>query len=301
MPRMKTGHLIILLLLFISAYNSFFVVKENQRGLLLFFGKLVDDPHTQQPILLLPGLHFKWPYIMQSRIVDMRIQTVDIKSQGMTTVDTRNIVVNYYVTWRVVDPLRYLMRTGDKAANAQILLEQTVEGTLRAYVGQHSLVQLLQEGLAENLKGQIVQQAKTMGLLVLSVNLQGVDFPSDLTKAIYQRMQTDCERIASSWLAQGKAKAEMIRSDADTKVTITLASAKADAAKLRGDGDAQAAAIYADAYGKDASFFAFYRSLAAYKHIFTSKDYIVLKPDSQFFKYFTNGFDSVGDNHSKKI
>jgi len=296
MSRAKIISLSIIFLLFLCLYNSFFVIKDGQRGISLSLGKIMQAPQIHRPKLLMPGLHFQWPFIMQYRILDLRVQTTNVQSQAMTTLDTRNIDVTYYVTWHISEPYKYLLSTGGNASNAQALFKQAIENSLRDFVGQHTLAQLLAADLSDAIRLQIGQSTKVLGLWVFDVRLKNINFSSGVSKSVYQRMQANCERIAATIRAAGKAKAETLRANADAEANVSLANAKADAARIRGEGDAEAAAIYADAYGRDTNFYTFYRSLLAYKHIFSNKrDYLVLKPDSQFFKYFNNGYEVVGN------
>lgn len=277
------------IVLLILLYGSIFTVHEGQAALLLRLGKIeVDQKGTA--IIDYPGLHFKLPILNQVWKFTTRLQTLDIKSSRIVTAEKKDVIVDYYVKWRIQSPALYYTRTGGNTKQAQLLLEQQLNDGLRAEFGRRTITEVIADDRADimlNLNNKANQSAKTLGLQIVDVRIKRIDLPMEVSTAIFERMRAERGRIASEHRAQGKATAEAIRANADAEATITLAKANADGRQIRGEGDAIAAQIYAAAYLKDASFYKFYRSLMTYKRAFSSKqDILVLKPDSPFFKYF---------------
>lgn len=290
MNHNKAFGLAILFLILMIGYSCLYIVREGQQGLLLRFGKLVIDSKTGKPSIQGPGLHFKLPIIYQTRIFDTRLQTLDIKSSRIVTVDQKSVLVDYYVKWRISDLPLYFVRTGGFSRQAQILLEPQLNDGLRAEFGRRTINEVVSDArtnIMETLQAQANKTVQGLGIKVIDVRIKRIDLPEEVSNAIYDQMRAAREKVAAEHRAQGKAMAETIRAKADATASVIVATAKADAATIRGDGDAEAAKLFADTYSKDPDFFAFYRSLLAYKTVFNSKqDILVLKPDTKFFKYF---------------
>lgn len=280
----------------ILLYSSLFIVSEGQGALLLRLGTIEVD-QKGQAIVKKPGLHAKIPLINQVWRFSTRLQTLDIQSSRIVTAEKKDVIVDYFVKWRISNPALYYTRTSGSATQAQVLLEQQLNDSLRAEFGRRTISEVIADDRAsimEALNQQANQSAKTLGLQIVDVRIKRIDLPTEVSAAIFDRMRAERARVATEHRAQGKAKAEAIRANADAEATITVATALADAMRIRGEGDAQAAQIYATAYNKDSAFYAFYRSLIAYKKSFANKqDILILKPDSQFFKYF-NGAATPG-------
>lgn len=280
----------------ILLYSSLFIVSESQGALLLRLGKIEVD-QKGQAIIKTPGLHVKIPLINQVWRFSTRLQTLDIQSSRIVTAEKKDVIVDYFVKWRISNPALYYTRTSGNAIQAQVLLEQQLNDSLRAEFGRRTISEVIADDRAsimEALNQQANLSAKTLGLQIVDVRIKRIDLPTEVSAAIFDRMRAERARVATEHRAQGKAKAEAIRANADAEATITVATALADAMRIRGESDAQAAQIYANAYNKDPAFYAFYRSLLAYKKSFANKqDILILKPDSQFFKYF-NGSATSG-------
>lgn len=278
----------------ILLYSSVFVVTEGQGALLLRLGKIELDTKGQAA-LKTPGLHFKIPLINQIWRFTTRLQTLDIQSSRIVTAEKKDVIVDYYVKWRISNPALYYTRTSGNATNAQILLEQQLNDGLRAEFGRRTIAEVIADDRAsimDTLNQQANQSAKTLGLQIVDVRIKRIDLPTEVSAAIFERMRAERARVATEHRAQGRANAEALRANADAEATITVATAKADSMRIRGEADAKAAQIYAAAYTKDSAFYAFYRSLLAYKKSFATKqDILILKPDLQFFKYF-NGIQN---------
>lgn len=277
--------------LLILAYFSLYTVNEGEKALLLRLGNLVSNSQTDQAFIKGPGLHITVPFITQVRIFDTRLQTLDIKSSRIVTAEQKDVIVDYFVKWRINNLALYYTRTGGSAEQANLLLEQLLNDGLRAQFGRRTIGEVVSDDRATimgTLSEQANASAQSLGIVVVDVRIKRIDLPSEVSSAVFERMRAERERVATEHRATGRASAEAIRARADAEATVTIATANAEAASIRGQGDAQAAKVAADAYGKDPNFFAFLRSLQAYEAVF-SKDQnniLVLKPDNQFFKYF---------------
>jgi membrane protease subunit HflC len=273
--------------------TSLFTITQGQHGILLRLGRLVNDSSTQQVRILNPGLHIKLPFIEIVRIFDTRIQTLDIKSSRIVTKEKKDVIVDYYVKWRIEDLARYFKATGGNQFKADTLLEQQLNTSLRAEFGRRTISDLVSGGrndMTGILRAHAEQQASQLGIHVVDVRIKGIELPANTSNAIYQRMRADMQKIANRHRADGHAEAEAIQAAADAKVTVLLAKARSEGQVTRARGQARAAQIYADAYSKNSEFFSFYRSLKAYISSFNHKqDILVLDQSSAFFNYFKNG------------
>lgn len=288
----KTTILAFIGLLAILLFSSLYTIEEGEHGLLLRLGKLVNNSETNQPYVFGPGLHMRLPIINQVRIFNTRMQTLDIKSSRIVTEEKKDVLVDYYVKWRISDLALYYTRTGGNEIQAETLLEQKLNDGLRAQFGKRKISEVVsgeRSDIMHILKKQASESAKSLGIEVIDVRIKKIDLPVEVSSAVYERMRAERQRIANQHRADGRSAAEFIRAAADAKVRITVATAESSAKAIMGQGDAEAAKIYAEAYGKNPDFFAFYRSLSAYKDVFSNKqDILVLKPDSDFFKYFNS-------------
>ena len=285
MSRMTKFLLVFSLLLAVMA-NSLFVITEFERGVKLQFGKLVDDD-------LQPGLHFKIPFAEQVRIFDGRILTVDAQPDSFFTSEKKRLIVDSYAKWRIQDVGTYYKATGGIESVAQNRLANRVNEGLRNQFGDRTLKEVvsgereeLMSNITEGLNKTVLQ---SLGMEVVDVRVKRIDLPSEVSNQVYRRMTAERTKEATELRSTGKEQAEKIRASADRERTIELANAYRDAEQLRGKGDAEAAGIYADAFSQDEEFYAFMRSLNAYKAAFSNKgDIMLVEPDSDFFKYLKN-------------
>lgn len=281
------GILILILLLLLT---TVFTVTQGQQGILLRLGRLVNDEATNKVKVLNPGLHFKIPLIENVRIFDTRIQTMDIKSTRIVTREKKDVMVDYYVKWEIVDLAQYFKSTGGNEFKAETLLEQQLNTLLRAQFGKRTIPEVVSGGrddVMELLRNAAQKQAGELGINVVDVRIKGIELPSSTSNAIYQRMRADMQKIANKHRADGQAAAEEIQAKADADVMVLLAKTRSDAQKVRAIGQAKAASIYTEAYSKNKEFFSLYRSLLAYEGSFKSKrDILVLDQSSAFFDYF---------------
>lgn len=289
MSNIQRGILILIGLLVFVVASTVYTVKEGQHALKLKLGKLVEDADGN-PMVYTPGLHFKIPVLHTVRVFDTRIQTLDIQSSRIVTEEKKDVLVDYYVKWRVIDLARYFTRTSGDARQAETLLAQQINDGLRAQFGRRNITDVVsgeRADVMESVQQQADRSAKNLGIDIVDVRIKAIDLPKEVSMAVYERMRTERQRIANQHRADGRSRAEAIRANADKNVAVIAATAESAALKVRGEADAETARIYAEAYQQDPEFFAFYRSLAAYKSVFANKDDIlVLRPDSEFFKYF---------------
>lgn len=299
MKALKSISIIAAVIIVLFAYSSLYTVDEGQQGLLIKLGKLVTNS-ASQPVVVNPGLHAKWPLIEQAQIFDTRLQTLDIQSSRIVTAEKKDLLVDYYVKWRITNLALYYTTTSGNIAQAQQLLQQSLNDALRAQFGRRTIRDVVSDERSKIMAALLTQanlSAQTLGLSVTDVRIKRIDLPSEVSKSVYDRMRAERERVATEHRSLGKAKAEAIRANADATVTITIAKATAEAALIRAQGDAAAAKIYATAYQQDPAFYSFFQSLNAYRATFTKNDILVLQPDSQFFKYF-NGVNLNNDTNS---
>jgi membrane protease subunit HflC len=279
-----------LILFFIILYASLYTVNEGQKTLTLRFGKIIADKQGQA-IISSPGLHAKLPFIDNIRWFDTRLQTLNVDSSRILTAEQKYVLVDYYAKWRIQNIPLYYTRTGGDADQARTLLQQKINDSLRAEFGRRYLSDVISDARAAimtKLQTEANKNAKELGIAVLDVRIKRIDLPTEVSASVFQRMRAERELVATKHRSDGKAAAEQIQAQADADATVIQANAQAEAAKIRAGGEAAAAKIYADAYGRDPEFYAFYKSLQTYQSVFNNNEnnILVLKPDSQFFKYF---------------
>lgn len=290
MKAFRSFILVISVLCTVLFSTSIFVIQQGERGLVFRLGQLVGEDKPSGPIMLSPGLHFKWPFIEQVRLFDTRMQTLDIQSSRIVTREKKDVIVDYYVKWKIIDLGRFFRATNGSQVRAERLLEQQMNTSLRAEFGKRLISQLVTGGRDDvmiELRDRAEVQAGLLGVQVMDVRLKGIELPPSTSQQIYQRMRANMQKIANRHRADGQAEAEAIQAQSDAKVTVVLAEAKSQAQTLRAEGQAQSAKIYAEAFGRDQGFFAFYQSLKAYTTSFNRKeDLIVVDSSSAFFDYF---------------
>lgn len=266
--------------------NSVFVISEFERGVKLRFGKLVEAD-------LRPGIHVKIPLAEDVRVFDGRILTVDAQPASFFTIEKKRLIVDSYAKWRIQDVATYYTSTGGVESVAQNRLANRVNTGLRNQFGNRTLKdvvsgerELLMRNITNGLNETVLQE---LGIEVVDVRVKRIDLPPELSSQVYRRMTSERTKEATEIRSTGKERSEKIRASADRERTIEMANAYRDAEQLRGQGDAEAASIYADAFSRDEEFYAFIRSLNAYKAAFSNKsDILLVEPNSDFFKYLKN-------------
>ncbi|RXT44246.1 protease modulator HflC [Bradyrhizobium betae] len=275
--------LLALLLVVIVGYMSLFTVQQTEQTIVLQFGKPVD-------VVTDPGLHFKAPWNSVINI-DNRILDLENPSQEAIASDQKRLVVDAFARYRIKDALRFYQSVGSiQAANIQ--LTTLLNAALRRVLGEVTFINVVRddrEKLMQRIRDQLDREADGYGIQVVDVRIRRADLPEQNSQAVYLRMKTEREREAAEFRAQGGQKAQEIRSKADREATVIEAEARSQAEQTRGVGDAERNRLFAEAYGKDADFFAFYRSMAAYETGMKSSDTrFLLRPDSDFFRFFGN-------------
>ncbi|MCA0402275.1 MAG: protease modulator HflC [Proteobacteria bacterium] len=296
MNAKKATLAILIFLGFIVLLASVFTITQGQHGILLRLGRLVNQGDGKAKVLS-PGLHFKTPFIENVRVFDTRIQTLDIKSSRIVTKEKKDVIVDYYVKWRITNLPRYYTSTGGNALKAETLLEQQLNTSLRAEFGKRTISEVVSGGrddVMENLRVKAEQRAAELGISVVDVRIKGIELPENTSNAIYQLMRANMQKIANRHRADGNAAAEAIQAGADAEVSVILARAESEGLAIRARGQGEAASIYANAFGKNKDFFAFYSSLRAYENSFNSKqDILVLDQSTPFFNYFKHALPSA--------
>ena len=262
---------------------SVFVVDQRQNAIVFQLGEVVS-------VKTEPGLYFKVPLMQNVRFFDSRILTLDTgEPERFITAEKKNVMVDSFVKWRIVDVKQYYISVGGDEMRAVTRLMQTVNSSMREEFGKrtiHEVVSGEREQIMTVLREKTDSDARKIGVQVLDVRLKRVDFPLEISDSVYRRMDAERKRVANELRATGNAESEKIRADADKQRKVILAEAYREAQKTKGEGDARATALYAASFGRNAEFYAFYRSLEAYKQSFKNKsDVMVLDPSSAFFKY----------------
>jgi membrane protease subunit HflC len=275
--------LVTILLVLVVLSQTMYTVDQRQNAILFQLGEIIAVKKE-------PGLYFKLPLVQNVRYFDTRILTIDTaEPERFITSEKKNVLVDSFVKWRIVDVKQYYVSVGGDETRAQIRLMQTVNDGLRAEFGKrtvHEVVSGERDKIMDILRQSANSDAAKIGVQVLDVRLKRVDLPQEVSDTVYRRMESERKRVANELRSTGAAEAEKIRADADRQREVILAEAYRDAQKVKGEGDAKATAIYAAAFGQNPEFYSFYRSLEAYRQSFRDKnDVMVLDPNSDFFKY----------------
>ena len=276
--------LIIALVVIVVGWNSFYIVAQTERGLVLQFGKVVRDDVP-------PGLHFKLPFVQEAKLFDGRLLTLDTATQRYLTLEKKALMVDSFAKWRIANVQRYYTATSGLRSIAEERLSRQLESGLRNEVARRTLHEVVageRDQLMADITADLNDSARReLGIEVLDVRVKGMDLPREVNLSVFERMSSEREREAREHRAKGRELGEGIRADADRQQRVILAEAFREAEEIRGQGDAEAAAIYAEAYNKDPEFYSFYRSLQAYRESFSSKsDVLVIDPESEFFRFF---------------
>jgi membrane protease subunit HflC len=277
--------LVVVLLLIVVGYSSVFTVQQTEQALVVRLGAPVGAPITD------PGLHFKAPFIDTVISIDNRILDLENPAQEIIASDQKRLVVDAFARYRIKNALRFYQSVGSIPA-ANIQLTALLNAALRRVLGEVTFIQVVRderEALMGRIRDQLDKQADAYGISVVDVRIRRADLPEQNSQAVYQRMQTERQREAAEFRAQGGQRAQEIRSKADREATVIVAEANSQADKTRGEGDGDRNRIFAEAYSKDPQFFAFYRAMMAYETGLKNTDTrFVLKPDSEFFRFFNS-------------
>ncbi len=264
---------------------SIFTVGETERVIKFQLGEIVGADFQ-------PGLHFKVPFINNVKKFEARILTMDSTPERFLTAEKKNVIVDSFVKWRIGDVKTFYTTVAGDVNQANIRLDQIIKDSFRSEFSKREIKQLVstdRSAIREALITNVSPQALKLGINIVDVQVKRIDLPSEVSTSVYQRMEAERARVAREFRSQGSEAAERIRADADKQREIILANAYRDSEVLRGAGDAQAADVFARSYSQDSDFFAFYRSMIAYKQsLGKTGNIMVLEPDSDFFKYFKN-------------
>ena len=272
-----------ILLALILASLSIFTVDQRQAALVFQLGEVVSVKRD-------PGLYFKLPVVQNVRFFDTRILTLDSESaERFITSEKKNVLVDYWVKWKIDDVRLYYVSFAGDERRAENRLAQTINDGMRAEFGKrtvHDVVSGARDEVMALLRERADQDARRYGVQVMDVRIKRVDLPTEVSESVYRRMEAERKRVANELRSTGAAEAEKIKADADKQREVIIAEAYREAQKVKGEGDGKASAIYGAAYSRNPEFYAFYRSMEAYKGSFTSKqDVMVLQPNSDFFRY----------------
>ena len=276
--------LFVLLVAIVVGYSSVFTVNQTDQALQVRLG----DPIR---VITEPGLNFKAPFIDTIITIDKRILDLENPAQEVIASDQKRLVVDAFARYRIKDALRFYQSIGSiQAANIQ--LTTLLNASLRRVLGEVTFITVVRDdrdALMTKIRDQLDKESASYGISVIDVRIRRADLPEQNSQAVYQRMQTERQREAAEFRAQGGQKAQEIRSKADREATVIIAEANSKSEQIRGEGDGERNRLFAESYGKDADFFAFYRSMTAYENSLKSNDTrFLLRPDSEFFRFFAN-------------
>jgi membrane protease subunit HflC len=283
MNKLKTFLPLGLAGLVIAVYAFTFVVQQYEVAIKLRLGQIIGDDYQ-------PGLHFKVPILNNIKVFDRRIQTMDSRPERFLTIEKKDVIVDSYTKWRISNAAQFFRSTGGSIARTSRLLSERVNTSLRNEFGKRTIQEVVSDdrlALMALLTKEVNENAQDLGIEVVDVRVKKIDLPPEVSESVYSRMRAERERVARDLRAQGGEAAERIRADADRQRTVIVAEAFRESEETRGEGDARAAQIYANAFNQDREFYAFFRSLSAYRSsLGQERDVMVLEPDSDFFRFF---------------
>ena len=283
--------LVIVVLAIIVTSYTFFVVDPTEQALVLRFGQPVRD------LIGAPGLYAKAPFIDTVVYIDKRILALDNERQEVLVAENQRLEVDAFVRYRIADPLRFYQSVFNvKGADAQ--LGGMLNSALRRTLSEASIVDIVRDkrdALMAEIRDQVRAGAERFGVEVVDVRIKRADLPPENSEAVFRRMQAERQRLAASFRAQGSQQSQQIKANADAKVTVTIAQAQQQSDQIRGEGDGERNRIFAEAYGKDPEFFAFYRSMQAYDDGLKGDTRAILSPKSDFFRYFSTPTPTAGE------
>jgi len=289
--------LVIALVAIVLGYSSLFTVYQTKQALVVRLGEPVR-------VVTDAGLHFKIPLIDSVIAIDKRILDLENPAQEVIASDQKRLVVDAFARYRIQDPLRFYQTVQTiQGANSQ--LSVLLNSALRRVLGESTLTHVVRDERAQlmaRVRELLDKEAQVYGILVVDVRIRRADLPEQNSQAVYQRMQTERQREAAEFRAQGSQKSQEIRSKADRDVTVLVAEATSKSEQIRGEGDGDRNRIFAEAFGKDTDFFGFYRSMQAYEAGMRNNDTrMVLSPDSEFFRYFVDPSGKPRDSVTRQL
>lgn len=282
--------LAIVVLAAIGVSMSVFTVHEREYALKFRFGEIMRDDFE-------PGLHFKIPVVNNVMKLSSQVLTHNNPTEEFLTVEKKNLLVDFFIKWRIIDPGEFYRATrGDTRVASMRLTEITRDG-IRNEFARRTVQEVVSAERAEMMDAMLArasQTARGLGVELVDVRVKRIDLPDEVSESVFNRMRQERARVAAQLRAEGEELSEMIRADADRQRTVLLAEAYRDAQRIRGEGDARATATYADAFNRDREFYSFFRSLNAYRQSFGGEgDILVLEPDSEFFKHMMPNAETI--------
>lgn len=271
------------LILLMIASSTLFIVDQKSMGVVYALGEIKE-------VITEPGLKAKMPPPFQNVVfLDKRIQTLDsTETRPIFTAEKKSLVIDWLVKWRISEPRQFIRNNGTDIRNLESRLTQVVQAAFNEEVTKRNVSSMLsgeRDRVMQDVRSRLADEAKSFGIDLVDVRIKRVDFVADITDSVYRRMQSERQQVANELRSQGAAEAERIRAEADKQREVIIAEAYRDSQKLKGEGDARASALYADAFGRDAQFAQFYRSLEAYRASFRNRsDVMVVDPSSEFFR-----------------
>lgn len=269
--------------IFFIASSALYTIQEGNTALVFKFGEIIEAD-------LKPGLHIKIPFVNNVKKFDVRLQTLDAAPERYLTSEKKNLNVDSFVKWKIVDAKKFYTTMNGDIRLANLRLGQIVKDALRAEFGTRTVQEVISQDrtlIVSDIKKNTKSAVSSFGIDIVDVQIKRVDLPQDINETVYRRMAAERNRVANDLRSQGSEAAERIRADADRQRTVISSDAFRDAEKIRGEADGKTTEIYAEAYSKDAEFYSFYQSLNSYQTAFNQKsDIMVIDPESDFFKYF---------------
>lgn len=269
--------------IFFIVSSALYTVQEGNTALVFKFGEIIEAD-------LEPGLHFKTPFVNKVKQFDARLQTLDAAPERYLTSEKKNLNVDSFVKWKIVDAKKFYTTMNGDIRLANLRLGQIIKDGLRAEFGTRTVQEVISQDrtlIVADIKKNTAKSVSSFGIDVVDVQIKRVDLPKDINETVYRRMAAERNRVANDLRSQGAEAAERIRADADRQRTVISSDAFRDAEKIRGEADGKTTEIYAKAYSKDAEFYSFYQSLNSYQTAFNKKsDIMIVDPKSEFFKYF---------------
>lgn len=280
---MRIGALILVAIVVVIGLLSVFTVSETEYAAKFRLGRIIATDYE-------PGLHFKWPFVNNVRKFDRRILNLDSRPQRFITFEKKDVIVDSFVKWRILNVRDFYTATGGDQATLRSRLTQIIADGLRTEFAKRTLKQVIsteREEIMASLAVTANQTATSLGIEIVDVRIKRIDLPEEVSASVFRRMRAERAEVANELRSEGRELAEKIQAAADRQVQVLLAEAQRDAERIRGEGDAAATALYADAYERDPDFFSFRRSLEAYRKTFEGgRDVMLLDADSEFFNYF---------------
>jgi membrane protease subunit HflC len=275
--------------------STLFIVDQKHLAVVYTFGEIKE-------VIVEPGLKAKLPLVQTVALLDRRVQTLDSpESRPIFTAEKKSLVIDWLVKWRIAEPRQFIRNNGVDMRNLESRLSPVVQAAFNEEVTRRTVRGVLateRDQVMQDVRSRLLDEAKAFGIEIVDVRIKRVDFVADITDSVYRRMESERKQVANELRSTGVAEGEKIRADADRQREVILANAYRDAQKAKGEGDARAAAIYARAYSENAEFYAFYRSMEAYRSTFRGRnDLMVLEPSSEFFRYLK---DPSGKSGGKK-